>query len=74
MRNIVFMGRKTYTNKGYIVIEKNYAIIFNERPFNGYHWYTDDDITFLGIKGKKNDNNVDKISNMATDWRSIWEK
>lgn len=65
---------KTYTKKGFIVVEKEYAILFNEKPFSGYNWYTSDNIYYVGIKGTKKDFSINKSLNLNYIWRLICRK
>lgn len=72
MESSVYMEEnKTYTKKGYIVIGKRYAVVFNETLFKGYNWYTTDGLNFIGIKAEKNTLTISNVASLNYVWRIL---
>lgn len=69
---------KTYTDRGYIVVEDGYAIIFNEEPFKGYRWYTEDGKNYLGVRADPDTMEIihctNKMLTLSYYWNGIWRK
>lgn len=65
------MAEKIYTKNGFIIKGKKYVIMFNNEPFMGYDWYTDDHLNWIGIKKDKHNMSVTYKKNINLVWRKI---
>lgn len=65
------MAEKTYTKNGFIIQGKKCVIMFNNAPYMGYDWYTDDNLNWIGIKKNKKSMSVTHEKNMNIVWNKI---
>ena len=65
------MVEKTYTENGFIIQGKKYVIMFNNAPYAGYDWYTDDNLNWIGIKKNGKGMSVTHEKNTNIIWRKI---
>jgi hypothetical protein len=45
--------------------------MFNNAPYMGYDWYTDDNLNWIGIKNNNKSMSVTHEKNMNIIWRKI---
>ena len=65
------MAEKTYTKNGFIIRYEKCVIMFNNEPYMGYDWYTDDNLNWIGIKNNKKSMSVTHEKNMNRIWCKI---
>lgn len=65
------MAEKTYTKNGFIIQGKKCVIMFNNAPYIGYDWYTDDNLNWIGIKKNEKSMSVTHEKNMNIIWNKI---
>lgn len=65
------MAEKTYTKNGFIIKCRKCVIMFNNAPYMGYDWYTDDNLNWIGIKSNNKSMSVTHEKNMNIIWRKI---
>ena len=65
------MAEKTYTKNGFFIQGKKCVIMFNNAPYMGYDWYTDDNLNWIGIKKNEKSMSVTHEKNMNIIWNKI---
>lgn len=65
------MAEKIYTKNGFIIQGKKCVIMFNNAPYMGYDWYTDDNLNWIGIKKNEKSMSVTHEKNINIIWNKI---